>query len=340
MRIEGPGAVANDINFLRFTGTKINPTTPIALTTGWNLVPNLRGGQNVDTFADVNQLNIATAMGSIADPNIIVKDVYGDIYWPAFGINTISSMREMQAYYVYVSSPDILRYPADNFVAKESLKRSDTKVANTHFVVDFNSDNSAIVLIEATELTGLSNGSEIGFFNSNDQLVGATVYTGGNIAATLWGQSSMKAEDEKGLKPGETYSVKAFDPNSGETVVLQNLRYAKGSNVYEHNAIGMVSGADLVNESDLPTEFTLEQNYPNPFNPSTNIRFSLANAANVQLEVFNIAGQRVASIINGTEMASGMHSVSFDASSLASGVYLYRIQAGSFVATRKMNLIR
>lgn len=340
MRIEGPGAAANDINFLRFTGTKLDPSTPIALNTGWNLVPNLRGGQNVDTFADVNQLNIAQAMGSIADPNIIVKDVYGDIYWPAFGINTIGSMREMHAYYVYVSDNDVLRYPADNFVAKESLKRGDTKVVNTHFVVDFNSDNSAIVLIEEAELSALSTGSEIGFFNSRGDLVGATVYNGSNIAATIWGESSLKEEGEKGLKPGENFVVKAFNPTTNETTLLQNLRFAKGSSSYQHNGIAMVSGAELVNESTLPTAFTLEQNYPNPFNPSTNIRFSLADAANVQLEVFNIAGQKVATLVNGTEMAAGIHSVNFDASGLASGVYLYRIQAGSFVATRKMNLLR
>lgn len=340
IRIEGPGAAANDINFLRFTGTKVTPTTPITLNTGWNLVPNLRGGQNVDTFDDVNQLNIASAMGSIADPNIIVKDVYGDIYWPAFGINTIGSMREMHAYYVYVSTPDVLRYPADSFTAKETLKRGETKVANTHFVVDFNSDNSAIVLIEASKLTQLAEGTEVGFFNSRGDLVGATVYTGSNIAATLWGQSSMKEENEKGLLPGEAFTIKAFDPSTNETMVLKDLSFSKGSGVYQHNGIEMISGAQLVNESELPTEFALEQNYPNPFNPSTTIRFSLADAATVQLEVFNIAGQRVASIINGNEMAAGIHAVSFDASSLASGVYLYRIQAGSFVATRKMNLIR
>jgi hypothetical protein len=340
MRIEGPGAAANDINFLRFTGTKIDPTTPIALNAGWNLVPNLRGGQNVDTFDDVNQLNIAIAMGSIADPSIIVKDVYGDIYWPAFGINTIGSMRALQAYYVYVTEDDVLRYPADSFTPKESLKAGSTKLPNEFYKVDFNSDNSAVVVIEANELNGLANGTEIGFFNSRGDLVGATVYTGTNIAATLWGQSSMKEDGEKGLLPGENYTVKAFNPSSGETLVLQDLVYAKGTNVYTHNGINIISGANLSSENELPSEFTLEQNYPNPFNPSTTIRFSLADAANVQLEVFNIAGQKVASIINGTEMAAGVHSVNFDASSLASGVYLYRIQAGSFVATRKMNLLR
>ncbi|WP_240644780.1 T9SS type A sorting domain-containing protein [Cyclonatronum proteinivorum] len=90
---------------------------------------------------------------------------------------------------------------------------------------------------------------------------------------------------------------------------------------------------------ELPREVSLSQNYPNPFNPTTLIRFELPASEEVRLEVFNVQGQRVATLVNGTVQA-GVHNVSFDASSLSSGVYLYRLQAGNQVLTRKMTLIK
>lgn len=88
-----------------------------------------------------------------------------------------------------------------------------------------------------------------------------------------------------------------------------------------------------------PNEFKLSQNYPNPFNPSTNISFNLPSSGEVSLKVYNLLGQEVASLVNG-RMNSGSHTVSFDASRLASGMYIYRLQAGSFMQTKKMMLIK
>jgi hypothetical protein len=92
-------------------------------------------------------------------------------------------------------------------------------------------------------------------------------------------------------------------------------------------------------EEQQPAEFALEQNYPNPFNPSTTIRYSLPQRSQVTLSVFNTLGQEVAILANG-EQEAGYHEIHFDASNLARGVYFYRIQAGDFVATRKLLLTK
>lgn len=85
--------------------------------------------------------------------------------------------------------------------------------------------------------------------------------------------------------------------------------------------------------------YKLEQNYPNPFNPITTINYSLPNSSFVKLVVYNSIGQEIADLVNET-IAAGNHSVEFDASNLPSGIYFYRLQAGEFVQTRKMILLK
>lgn len=93
-------------------------------------------------------------------------------------------------------------------------------------------------------------------------------------------------------------------------------------------------------DTGIPTEYVLEQNYPNPFNPSTTISFRLPESADVTLQVFNLHGQVVGTIMQNVTKNAGNHTVSFDASNLSSGVYIYRIVAGSFTASQKMVLVK
>ena len=94
---------------------------------------------------------------------------------------------------------------------------------------------------------------------------------------------------------------------------------------------------------ELANVYSLSQNYPNPFNPTTQIAYSLAKPGFVTLKVYDLLGQEVATLVNGQQNA-GSHSVSFStvsgARSLASGVYFYRLEAGSFVATHKMIVLK
>jgi len=91
--------------------------------------------------------------------------------------------------------------------------------------------------------------------------------------------------------------------------------------------------------TDLPTHFILSQNYPNPFNPTTTITFALPVKSFVSLKIFDALGREVGTLLN-EELSVGIYSKQWDASGLPSGVYFYRLQAGSFIETKKLILLR
>lgn len=92
-------------------------------------------------------------------------------------------------------------------------------------------------------------------------------------------------------------------------------------------------------QATAPQDFVLYQNYPNPFNPVTHIRFTLPQSGRVQLRIFNFQGREIETLING-EKSAGIHTVTFDASKLASGIYFYELKTPQFNATRKMLLLK
>lgn len=89
----------------------------------------------------------------------------------------------------------------------------------------------------------------------------------------------------------------------------------------------------------LPTEFKLEQNYPNPFNPETRIRYQVSSISPVTLRIYDILGNEVTTLVN-EQKEPGYYEVEFSASQLASGVYIYCLQAGSYVSTKKMMVLK
>jgi N-acetylneuraminic acid mutarotase len=108
-----------------------------------------------------------------------------------------------------------------------------------------------------------------------------------------------------------------------------------GNELWEYDP----SVVSVEHETSIPEQFALLQNYPNPFNPATSITYDLPEVAHVTLEVWNAIGQRIALLTDGIQQP-GHHEVTFDANGLAGGIYLYRLTAGRFVATKKMILLK
>ena len=89
-----------------------------------------------------------------------------------------------------------------------------------------------------------------------------------------------------------------------------------------------------------PERFGISQNYPNPFNPITTIRFEIAKTDPVSIQVYNLLGEEVATLVSEKTFTPGTYTVTWDASEMASGVYLYKFKAGNVIETKKMMLLK
>jgi len=129
----------------------------------------------------------------------------------------------------------------------------------------------------------------------------------------------------------------------GTTVDRQTLRDGEAIALYSaavtHIELVHLDGSLAEGGSDIPNQFALEQNYPNPFNPTTQIRYQLPGSSEVRLDVYDMTGRHVASLVNG-QVTAGSHTVTFDARNLSSGVYMYRLQAGQFQQVRRLTIIK
>ncbi|HOJ17916.1 MAG: T9SS type A sorting domain-containing protein [Ignavibacteriales bacterium] len=150
-----------------------------------------------------------------------------------------------------------------------------------------------------------------------------------------------------GINPDSALVFMFANGMSGDTLGLNSFQ-TDTTVVFEASHFSQILGGDKAlysilssedQESSIPTQFSLRQNYPNPFNPSTTIEYGLPERTFVELKIFNILGKEVATLVNSTQEA-GMHNVTFDASKLTSGVYLYKIKTSKFTEFKKMILLK
>lgn len=140
------------------------------------------------------------------------------------------------------------------------------------------------------------------------------------------------------ITPGQGYWIKADDSCklllSHHTSLTARAKFMSVSDLPP-----LPPGEEILSKEKVPAEFSLSQNYPNPFNPMTTINYGLPEGRHVRLDILNILGQVVLTLVD-QYLDAGFKSITFDASSLASGIYYYRIMAGDFIQTKKMVLIQ
>jgi hypothetical protein len=134
-------------------------------------------------------------------------------------------------------------------------------------------------------------------------------------------------------------TVTATNVTPGTYTLTVTSKGPNGTPVHQRTVSITANTTTSVNNEEIATSFKLSQNYPNPFNPSTKIDYSIAKISNVKITVYNNLGKEVASFFNQNQ-APGNHFVIFNANSLSTGIYYYKIEAGDFTDVKKMTLIK
>jgi len=188
-----------------------------------------------------------------------------------------------------------------------------------------------------------------------------------NLPGFFWFQSDsvlsinfwLHVEDIETPDSLLTYEFNASDPNlliffntingvlalttlsgwSGNTDLHIKVTDADGAYIETTIPVIVDPATGIGGEQNYPLNYFLNQNYPNPFNPSTTIKYQIPELSFVTLKVYDVLGNEIATIVNG-EKPAGSYEVEFDASTLPSGIYFYRLQAGSFAETKKMILMK
>jgi len=203
---------------------------------------------------------------------------------------------------------------------------------------------------ETSEKPWVCNDYNVGPYKYNivadDQLF--STFTSFDVGAVSFG---LYAPDGTGLGyhafSGETaaqkYDIEVIDYGSAyDGYYTTNISGEENTTAWWHVAHDSISGvisSGVGVADDAPAAFAVAQNTPNPFNPTTTISFTLANAGTVNVDVYNVAGQKVDTIVN-EFMDSGSHSVVWDASDFSAGVYFYTVKGGDFSKTMKMTLVK
>jgi len=224
-----------------------------------------------------------------------------------------------------IAGDSLKRYDCLNFAGIDFSNNKFDASSMTHFHIDIWTPTDVLdksLTIKCVDFGGGT--SEVTNF-----LLTVTHTANGNIPALA--QESWISID----LPITAFTGDYTRTDLAQLVLTTNLGTIYIDNLYFYRlptAIGKVDGA-------VPSEYALEQNYPNPFNPTTNIRFSIPKANHVTLKVFNMLGQKVATLVDNFKNA-GTFEVDFDAANLPSGTYFYSISAGNFNSIQKMLLIK
>jgi hypothetical protein len=175
--------------------------------------------------------------------------------------------------------------------------------------------------------------------------VGSGVVVNQKAVVTVWGNSSLTKQESDAANEGENLILTLWVKEGEKENPLEVTSVLDGltGTVLKEKRVEFRTDAVLVIETEeggkISTEYVLEQNYPNPFNPTTVIRYGIPKDGRVTLGVYNLLGQKVMSLVDEVQKA-GHYEVVFDALSLSSGVYFYRMNAMESIITKKLVLLR
>ena len=299
----------------------------------------LKQGFNLIGYMPSESDSLGHALQSVMEHVEIVMGFEGEglAYVPSIPdrFNTLNKLHPGHGYWVKLSAADTLVYPDTTAIEAEQdgqmllAKRSQLEQLDVTPGRDW-----MMIWSPDFRLNGepVAAGTRVSILDGSGTVAGETfVEESGVLHLTSIYRDDPRTEIDEGAEINEQLRLRIGDTFAGKA-----LEYTS-----DRAILNLEEVATSIDQApEIPLEFSLEQNYPNPFNPSTTIKYAIPEAADVTLEVYNTLGRKVATLINNKRQQAAFHTMQFDASHLASGLYIYRLRAGSFIETRKMMLIK
>lgn len=296
-------------NIINSTGLSLGVKSTIIFSSGNNLFINNTGNSNPDSL-----------YGGI------YKSTDNGITWKPFNSGLPFTQSYNQKVYPLITA--FTKVGNDLIIAADTTDAADVLVNSTG-VIFKSTDNGTAWISKNNGLPTKADGNYASLFS---------LITTGNILIAGTSEGICYSSDS-----GENWND--FNADLPTRVFVsalsadnQFITAGTSENVW-HRSISTITSIREETNSEIPKIFNLSQNYPNPFNPSTTINFQIPSVSKVSLKVYDVLGREVASLINENKSA-GKYSVAFNADKLASGVYLYRLQAGNYFETKKMILLK
>jgi len=322
----GPDAVnlgtAGDFVILAKTG--ISATGATAITGDIGVSP--AAGTDITGFG-----LIMDASGTFATSSMVVGNIYAADYTDPTPTKMTTAVSDMETAYTDAAgriSPDYTELYAGDLTGQTltpGLYNWGTGVLISEGGVTISGSENDVWIFQVVQNLELADGAMV------------TLSGGAQAANIFWqvaGQVTLgTTSDFKGIVLCQTQIVM----NTGAT--LNGRALAQTAVTLDANAVTQPEIATAVENSLVPQEFSLSQNYPNPFNPVTNIVYQLPISSNVKIAVFDLTGKEVSILVNEMQ-TSGKYEIKWDARDYSSGVYICRLEAGSFASMKKMVFIK
>jgi len=322
VRIEGISEIT-----LTVTGLPVPATTPILLTTGWNLVSYLLDESWPTEKALINVDHVVEFTYGFPDGQI-------QVWEPGGSFNQLETFDPCNGYWIKTTADAWLAYTGMDSSSAEPRPRPQemalsSRIATTNWV-NLYAHNLTIDDQQVPAGATITAHSVEG-----DNLVGSFTMTTAGQFGFMMVYADAAGKAVTGLSAGDEFYLKVNDEATEE--VFTWTSNGDRIEVTELSTAGSIG--DI-----LPQGYSLAQNYPNPFNPNTSIAFTLPNAGQAKIEIFNVLGRSIAVIFEGQAQA-GENRVVWDGrdaygSITASGVYFYRLTADNYTETRKMMLLK
>lgn len=276
---------------------------PISIPASWSIIGYLRQ----------NQASVVTLMASIVNDLIIIKDSWGNTYWPQWNLNTIGNLKPGEGYLVKMASPVLYTYPANN----QSLKVEHLQVYHpVYFQPSLNSNGQMTLCIpDFAWVQSPDYGDEIAALNYLGQVVGAAVYRGAATGITLWEKDELDARS-MGLNVGEKYELVLWKKAQDQVYKLQNVTYLEGSDEYETNAMAVIAEVGI---ESLQGSFSAPLLYPNPATERVRVQYELQEGG--MLNLYNQLGE----LIHSQQIVTESTETDFEVKNLPSGLYWIRL---------------